>query len=231
MDRPRTVHSIKQSSQKSVKTDNVNFIDSLAKEAEDAAARGNMKQLYDTTRKLAGKLKQAERPIKHKNGVILTSEEDQMGRRRDHFEELLNRPAPSNPPDIPLASEVLDLEVNCERPDREEIRKAISLLKTGKAPGPDEIPAEAVKADMETSIEMLYDLIGKIWDTDEIPIGWKEGYLSVLPRPFSKGGTPCRVLMTPCLFQEAEMTPCLFLVTPNDALLQFLFCPERHSPR
>ena len=165
---------------KSVKTDNVNFIDSLAKEAEDAAARGNMKQLYDTTRKLAGKFKQAERPIKDKNGVILTSEEDQMGRWRDHFEELLNRPAPSNPPDIPLPSEVL--EVNCERPDREEIRKAISLLKTGKAPGPDEIPAEAIKADMETSIEMLYDLIGKIWDTDEIPIGWKEGYLVKIPK-------------------------------------------------
>ena len=68
-----------------------------------------------------------------------------MGRRRDHFEELLNRPAPR-------ASEVLD--VNCERPDREEIRKAISLLKTGKAPGPDEIPAEAIKADMETSIDL-----------------------------------------------------------------------------
>ena len=91
---------------KSVKTDRVNFIDSLAKEAEDAAARGNMKQLYDTTRKLAGKFKQAERHIKDKNGVILTSE-DQMGRWRDHFEELLNRPAPSNPPDIPLASDVL----------------------------------------------------------------------------------------------------------------------------
>ena len=35
---------------------------------------------------------------------------------------------------------------------------------------------------METSIEMLYDLIGKIWDTDEIPIGWKEGYLVKIPK-------------------------------------------------
>ena len=88
-----------------------------------------MKQLYNT-RKLAGKFKQAERPIKDQNGVIPTSEEDQMGRRRDHFED---RPAPSNPPDIPRASEVLD--VNCERPDREEIRKTIiSLLNTGRLP-------------------------------------------------------------------------------------------------
>ena len=47
--------------------------------------------------------------------------------------------------------------------------------------------------------------------------------ISVLPRPFSKGGTPCRVLMTPCLFQEAEMTPCLFLVTP---CYNFYFAPN-----
>ena len=44
---------------------------------------------------------------------------------------------------------------------------------------------------------------------------------SVLPRPFSEGGTPCRFLVTPCPIQEAEMTPCPFLVTPNEALLHF----------
>ena len=37
---------------------------------------------------------------------------------------------------------------------------------------------------------------------------------SVLPRPFLQGGTPC-------LFQEAEMTPCRLLVTPRDVLLYF----------
>ena len=37
------------------------------------------------------------------------------------------------------------------------------------------------------------------------------GLSSVLPRPFSEGGTPCRFLVTPCPFQEAEMTPCPFL--------------------
>ena len=51
---------------------------------------------------------------------------------------------------------------------KEEIRMAISLLKTENAPGPDEIPAEATKADKETFIEILYDLIGNIWDTEEI---------------------------------------------------------------
>ena len=31
-------------------------------------------------------------------------------------------------------------------------------------------------------MEMLQYLIGKIWDTDEIPIGWKEGYLVKIPK-------------------------------------------------
>ena len=39
----------------SVKTDMANFIEELAKEAEDASAQGNMKQLYEITRKFAKK--------------------------------------------------------------------------------------------------------------------------------------------------------------------------------
>ncbi|KAK2183036.1 hypothetical protein NP493_326g00029 [Ridgeia piscesae] len=78
----------------SVKTDKANFIEDLAKEAEDASAQGNMKQLYEITRKLAGKYKRTDRPIKDKNGNILTSHEDQLKRWREHFEELLNRPPP-----------------------------------------------------------------------------------------------------------------------------------------
>ena len=44
----------------SVKTDKANFIEDLAKEAEDASAQGNMKQLYEITRKLAGKYKRTD---------------------------------------------------------------------------------------------------------------------------------------------------------------------------
>ena len=33
---------------------------------------------------------------------------------------------------------------------------------------------------------------------------------SVLPRPFLQGAAPCPFLVTPCLFLNAEMTPCFF---------------------
>ena len=139
-----------------------------------------MKQLYDITRKLAGKYKNTDRPIKDKNGNVLTSDEDQLKRWREHFEELLNRPPPQNPPDIAPAEEVL--QINCERPSKAEIEKAIHHMKKGKASGPDKIPAEAIQADIETSTEILHDLFGKIWEQEEIPTEWKEGYLVKLPK-------------------------------------------------
>ena len=42
-------------------------------------------------------------------------------------------------------------------------------MKRGKASSPDKIPAEAINADIDTSIEVLHDLIGKIWEQEEIP--------------------------------------------------------------
>ncbi len=103
-----------------------------------------------------------------------------MERWAEHFEELLNRPAPPNPPDIEPAN--VDLPVNCEKLTREEIRKAITLMKNGKAAGPDDIPAESLKANLEASVEMLYPLFERIWEEEDIPADWKKGYLIKLPK-------------------------------------------------
>ena len=164
----------------SVKTDKANFIEDLAKKAEDPSAQGYIKQLYDVTRQLAGKYKYTDRPIKDKNGNVLTSDEDQLKRWRDNFEELLNRPPPRNPPDIAPAEEVL--QINCERPSKAGIDKAIHHMKRGIASDPDNIPTEAIKAGIETSTEILHDLIGKIWEQKEIPTEWKEWYFVKLPK-------------------------------------------------
>ena len=40
--------------------------------AEKAAREGNMKQLYDTTKKLAGRYSKPERPVKDKEGKTIT---------------------------------------------------------------------------------------------------------------------------------------------------------------
>ena len=128
---------------KEVKTDKKNYINSLAKEAEEAAYSGNMKQLYDTTRKLSGKYGRPERPVKDKNGKTIIGKEGQFSRWAEHFAKMLNGPTPSNPSEIQPAD--LDLPINCKKPSRNEIRKAIMKLKNGKAAGVDNIPSETLK--------------------------------------------------------------------------------------
>ena len=78
----------------------------------------------------------------------------QLNRWAEHFYELLNRPAPTNQPDIQPAE--TDLPTHCNKPTKE--KKAIAHMKNGKVAGPDCIPAEALKADVDTSVEMLHSL-------------------------------------------------------------------------
>ena len=103
-------------------------MEGLAQEAEKAAASRNMKQLYDTTRKL--KFKKSERPIRDKNGSVLMGADKQLNRWAEHFEDLLNRPALQNQSDIQPAE--TDLPTDCNKPSREEKKGNCTYKKMGK---------------------------------------------------------------------------------------------------
>jgi hypothetical protein len=165
---------------KSAKIDKRNYVEALADQAEEAARHGNTRELYTTIKRLSGKYSKPERPVKGKDGQPIPDEEGQRNRWAEHFEELLNRPTPQDPPDIQPADR--DLPIDCRAPTKEEIRQAIKQLKNGKAGGPDGIPAEALKADLETSVDMLHPLFQKIWEEEDVPSDWKEGYLIKLPK-------------------------------------------------
>ncbi|CAG2188345.1 unnamed protein product [Mytilus edulis] len=74
------------------------------------------------------------------------------------------------------------LAVDCKKPSTGEIKKVIKMMKNNKAPDPYNVPAEALKVDIETSTQMLYELFGKIWEEEEIPVKWREGDISKLPK-------------------------------------------------
>ena len=63
-----------------------------------------------------------------------------------------------------------------------EINKAIGMLNNGKAAGPDGIPAEILKADLITSVDMLQVLLKRIWQEQEVPREWKEGHIVKIPQ-------------------------------------------------
>jgi hypothetical protein len=59
--------------------------------------------------------------------------------------------------------------VKSDPPDRRQLREAISTLKNDKAPRVDNITAEVLKADTETSSRNLIPLFKLMWDTNSLP--------------------------------------------------------------
>ncbi|KAL8596941.1 hypothetical protein ACOMHN_027887 [Nucella lapillus] len=162
---------------KSARRDKRAFIHELTEEAETAAGKRDVKRLYEITRVLSGKTNNPTRPVRDKNGKTITGEEAQRVRWAEHFKEILNRPPPPVPSDVPPSTQLL--EVNKNPPTKQETMKAI---KSGKAAGPDGIPPEALKADIQTSTDMLHPLLVKIWETEAVPEDWKKGFLVKLPK-------------------------------------------------
>ncbi|XP_055862646.1 uncharacterized protein LOC129922098 [Biomphalaria glabrata] len=65
-----------------------------------------------------------KRPVKDKNGDLITDEEGQKKRLVDHFQELLYRPTPVNPPKIPP-----DVELEEQKRTKENFRKRMREVK------------------------------------------------------------------------------------------------------
>ncbi|VDP77920.1 unnamed protein product, partial [Schistosoma mattheei] len=98
--------------ERSIRADKKKYVEELATTAEKAAREENMKQLYDTAKKLSGKYSKPERPVQDNEGKPITEIQQQRNRWAKYFEELLNRPAPMSPPDIEAAYTDLPIDVN-----------------------------------------------------------------------------------------------------------------------
>ena len=154
--------------------------ETLASEGEPAAGKGDLATLYQTARSLSGKRSTQAKPVKDDNGKVVTREVDQRKHWAEHFKQLLNRPPPTTRPTIPQPE--AELPVDASPPTKAEVLKAIMTLKSGKAAGPDGIPAEALKMDPETTANLMTPLLQKVWEEGKVPADWKKGYLFKLPK-------------------------------------------------
>ena len=103
---------------------------------------------------------------------------DQLERWKEHFSRLLSGKPVEHLPD--KAGE--ELQINMSPITTEEISRAITKIKFGKAPGPDNIPPEALNADPTTSARIMQGLLQDIWEKEEIPTEWKTGHIVKVPK-------------------------------------------------
>ncbi|KAK3569859.1 hypothetical protein QTP86_006070 [Hemibagrus guttatus] len=103
--------------------------------------REEEKDLYRLARQRDrdGKDVQQVRVIKDRDGRVLTSEESVQRRWKEYFEELMNE---ENEREKRVEG-VNSVEQKVDKIRKDEVRKALKRMKSGKAVGPDDIPVEA----------------------------------------------------------------------------------------
>ena len=55
-------------------------------------------------------------------------------------------------------------------------------MKNGKAAGVDVVKIELMRADLETTVAVLYELVLKIWESERVRNDWRFGLIIPLPK-------------------------------------------------
>jgi hypothetical protein len=169
---------------RSCRRDKRAWTNSLAEEGERAAANGDIRLLYDISRRLSGARTNARMPLKDRAGQLLTDRTDQLKRWTEHFDQLFRVPNGDDQQNTQRAAPRVRRinRVNSEAPSLAEIEAAIKSMKSNKAPGIDCISAEMLKADPALSAQMLHQLFSNIWETATFPADWMQGILVKVPK-------------------------------------------------
>lgn len=170
---------------RSARSDRRKQVEQLAERAQVAAERGDSKDLYNITKQLSQKSFSESKPVRSKEGELLTNSEEQLKRWKEYFNEVFNT---TLIPQEEQEQEELEqqvtplLPINTQPPSKSEIIKALKSCKNNKAPGVDSVVAEMLKVDYEVTADMLLPLFLEIWNTETIPEDWRKGILIKLPK-------------------------------------------------
>ncbi|KAK3515912.1 hypothetical protein QTP86_004938, partial [Hemibagrus guttatus] len=138
-------------------------------------AREGEKDLYRLARQRDrdGKDVQQVRVIKDRDGRVLTSEESVQRRWKEYFEELMNE---ENEREKRVEG-VNSVEQKVDKIRKDEVRKALKRMKSGKAVGPDNIPVEVWKCLGEAAVEFLTSLFTRVLESERMPEEWRRSVL------------------------------------------------------
>ncbi|KAK3515449.1 hypothetical protein QTP70_021407 [Hemibagrus guttatus] len=137
--------------------------------------REGEKDLYRLARQRDrdGKDVQQVRVIKDRDGRVLTSEESVQRRWKEYFEELMNE---ENEREKRVEG-VNSVEQKVDKIRKDEVRKALKRMKSGKAVGPDDIPVEVWKCLGEAAVEFLIGLFNRVLESERMPEEWRRSVL------------------------------------------------------
>ena len=168
---------------RATRRDKRNFYHRKADQAEEAARRGNQRELFKLAKELGQDQRTYNGVIKDANGNRLITDEDKNNRWKEHFQSVLNGPEPEVLnvwPDTDVARTALNITTSELTPA--EVRDAIATLKNNRSPGEDMISGEMLKAIGEIGVEKLTTILNSAWRNEKVPRDWKRGVIVRIPK-------------------------------------------------
>ncbi|KAK3520904.1 hypothetical protein QTP86_003763 [Hemibagrus guttatus] len=137
--------------------------------------REGEKDLYRLARQRDrdGKDVQQVRVIKDRDGRVLTSEESVQRRWKEYFEELMNEEHEREK----RVEGVNSVEQKVDKIRKDEVRKVLKRMKSGKAVGPDDIPVEVWKCLGEAAVGFLASSFNRVLESERMPEEWRRSVL------------------------------------------------------
>ena len=177
--------ALKKTRKRNIRKDRTIWLNSIADAAERDFNRGNLRSAYKSIKELCTSHKKHTSvshftPLLSSNGSVLTETTDKLARWKEHYEKVLCRPTPhpcvrlQNFANAGTPSDTISLEP----PTLAELKNTISRLPLGRTPGADGITAEMLKSTIDDSAIHLEKLFKRIWDSESVPLEWKEGIIT-----------------------------------------------------
>ena len=167
----------------SLRVDRRNQWESIASDAQRAADRGDMRELYKLARRL-GAFKPTPVPgVKRKDGTLTTDDDEGLARWAEHFATLLGgkqvEKVKASSPAIRGDDQAMQL---CNSLDLTpgNVAKMLRRMPRQRAVGPDEIASEIWIAGGDKLAELLCELMKRVVVSGTIPPQWKGGRLARL---------------------------------------------------
>ncbi|XP_077255535.1 uncharacterized protein LOC143893712 [Temnothorax americanus] len=197
---------------KCCRQDKNNFIEGICGDIENHSHRLQTSDLFKKVRVLSKQFKSKSWVIEDADGNPLHELDKIAERWRCYCEQLYKNPR--NSFDRQPEWSGIDKEPSILR---SKITEALRSLKDKKAPGPDQITAEVLKALGETGIDTLHAICNHIWQHGEWPQDWTESVILPLHK---KGSTKrCDNYRTLSLISHASK---ILLYIINNRIRHFL---------
>ncbi|XP_072033210.1 uncharacterized protein [Amphiura filiformis] len=113
----------------SLRNDKKSWYSKIADDLESAARSNNMREVYQMKNILIGKTSRRASQIRDVNGNIIKDEAARLERWSEYFNGLLNADEPEETIDFTVFTQAEELNINMDPPVREEVDKALGLLK------------------------------------------------------------------------------------------------------